>query len=423
MNTLAIIGAQWGDEGKGKITDLLGQKADVVVRFQGGNNAGHTIIVEDEKIVLHQIPSGILHPSSVSVIGHGVVFDPRAFLEELKDVEAKVKVSGDNLKISINATIITSYHRLLDRTREGNTAKKIGTTCKGIGPAYEDKIGRRALKLKDLFNLETIKSKLKLSMEEKEHLFRELYKTDYPSIDQEANELFEIGKKLFQYATDTFSYLEECSDANKKILFEGAQGILLDIDYGSYPYVTSSSTSLAGVFTGAGTASKGVEERLGITKAYITRVGEGPMPTEITEEIGNTIQSIGKEFGATTGRRRRCGWLDLPLLKYSTKASGLTSIALTKLDVLSGLEELKVCYAYEINGKEYDCAYPGLDLAEATPLYKSFNVFNDDFSSENYSAELTDYLNFIEKNLGIDIGIIAFGPERKQIHFRKEYFH
>ena len=423
MNTLAIIGAQWGDEGKGKITDLLGQKADYVVRYQGGNNAGHTIIVGDKKIVLHQIPSGILHPHCVSIIAHGVVFEPEAFLEEVKSIEDSMEVTPEKLKISLNATVITRYHKILDSIREGKGKNKIGTTGKGIGPAYEDKVGRRAIKIKDLFSKEILSKKLQIALEEKEYLLKNLYQVEYPSIEEETQRLYDLGQKIFPFVVDTFSLIDQATNEGKKVLFEGAQGVLLDIDYGSYPYVTSSSTGAAGIYTGAGVTNGVVAEKLGIVKAYTTRVGEGPMPTEIAEEIGDRIQTIGHEFGATTGRKRRCGWLDLPSLKYSVKASSITSIALTKLDVLSGLEELKVCYAYEIDGKEYSCAYPGLDLSHAKPLYKSLKPFKDDFSKENeYAQELSDYISLIEENLGIPVGILAYGPERSQIHFRKDYF-
>jgi adenylosuccinate synthase len=424
MSTLAIIGAQWGDEGKGKITDLLGQKADVVVRYQGGNNAGHTIIFGDNKVILHQIPSGILHQNCVAVIAHGVVFEPEAFFTELEDVKKYTAVTKDNLKISINATVITSYHKLLDSNREGKTKNKIGTTGKGIGPAYEDKIGRRAVKIKDLFDMEVLKRKLALSMEEKEFLFRDVYKIDYPTVEEEAQRLYDFGKNLLEYADDTFSFLDQAERENKNILYEGAQGILLDIDYGSYPYVTSSSTGAAGIHSGAGVASGKIDEKLGIAKAYTTRVGEGPFPTEIEEEIGDTIQRIGHEFGATTGRRRRCGWLDIPLLKYAVKASGLTSIALTKVDVLNGLDQLRVCYAYEYEGKTYDCAYPGLDLAKVKPLFKDLKPFKQEFSqTAEYSVELKEYIDLIEKELGIPVGIMAFGPERDEIKFNQQYFH
>lgn len=424
MSTLAIIGAQWGDEGKGKITDLLGQRADVVVRFQGGNNAGHTIIFGDTKIVLHQVPSGILHGNCVSVIAHGVVFEPEAFLEELARVKEHVEVTPERLKISLNATVITRYHKILDAIREGQAANKIGTTGKGIGPAYEDKVSRRAIKIKDLFDIEVLKKKLAIAMEEKSFLFEHFYKTEIPSLEDEAKRLYDLGQELSPFVDDTFNYIDKAILGGKKVLFEGAQGVLLDIDYGSYPYVTSSSTGAAGIFTGAGVSTGIVDEKLGIVKAYTTRVGEGPMPTEIREQIGDDIQRIGHEFGATTGRRRRCGWLDLPILKYAVKASALTSIALTKLDVLSGLEELKVCYAYDIDGKTYDCAYPGLDLSSAKPLYKSLKPFKEDFKKEGeYGKELSDYIEMIERSIEIPVGIVAFGPERSQIHFLKEYFN
>lgn len=423
MSTLAIIGAQWGDEGKGKITDLLGQKADYVIRFQGGNNAGHTIIVGEHKIVLHQIPSGILHPNCISIIAHGVVFEPEAFMQEVESIKEHVKVTPERLKISLNATVITRYHKILDALREGQGKRKIGTTGKGIGPAYEDKIGRRAVKVKDLFDKEILTQKLNIALEEKASLFENLYKVEYPSVEEEVQRLYEYGQKLSAFVDDTFSLIDKATQSQKKVLFEGAQGVLLDIDYGSYPYVTSSSTGAAGIYTGAGVTNGIVTEKLGIVKAYTTRVGEGPMPTEITEEIGERIQQIGHEFGATTGRKRRCGWLDLPSLKYSVKASSITSIALTKLDVLSGLDELKVCYAYEVGGKEYDCAYPGLDLSHAKPLYKSLSPFKDDFSQDGiYAKELNEYIELIEKSLEIPVGILAYGPERSQIHFRQEYF-
>lgn len=422
MKTLAIIGAQWGDEGKGKITDLLGQKADLVIRFQGGNNAGHTIIVDDSKIVLHQIPSGILHSNCVSVIAHGVVFEPEAFLEELKTVTERIPVTADRLKISLNATVITPYHKILDAVRENKATKKIGTTGKGIGPAYEDKVSRKAVKVKDLLDKEVLKAKLENSLKEKLFLFEKFYEVDFPSIDEVTEKLFALGQELKPYITDTFSYIDQATKEGKKILFEGAQGVLLDIDYGSYPYVTSSSTGAAGIYTGAGVSNGIIDEKIGIVKAYTTRVGEGPMPTEMTGELGDKLQKLGNEFGATTGRRRRCGWLDLPILKYSVKASSITSIALTKLDVLSGFDELKVCYAYKVGDKEYDCAYPGLDLEEATPLYKTLKPFKQDFAESNYVAELNDYISLIESNLEVPVGILAYGPERKQIHFRKDYF-
>ncbi len=422
MKSMAIIGSQWGDEGKGKVTDLLSAKSDVVARYQGGNNAGHTIIVGDKKIVLHLIPSGILHDSCVSVIGHGVVFDPEAFKEELATVEASgIKVDGNRLKVSQNCTVITYYNKLLDGQREAKGPVKIGTTGKGIGPAYEDKVSRKAIKIKDLLDLETLKAKLAANLLEKEVLFKNFYEVEYPSVEEEAQRLYELGKLVAPFVTDTFSFIDKTVQEDKNILFEGAQGVLLDIDYGSYPFVTSSSTSCGGVYTGAGLPGHQVQEVLGITKAYTTRVGEGPFPTELFNELGERIQKIGNEFGATTGRKRRCGWLDLPLLRYAVKASNITSLALTKVDVLSGIEGLQVCYAYEYEGKTIDCAYPGIDLSKVKPLLKPITVFNDDFKTDILSDSLETYIKTIEEFVGVPVGIVAYGPERSEIKFRKEY--
>lgn len=423
MQSLAIIGSQWGDEGKGKITDLLGAKCDVVVRYQGGNNAGHTIIVGEKKIVLHLIPSGVLHSHCTSVIGHGVVFDPEAFMVEMENVSnSGINLTSENLKISSNCSIITYYNKLLDGQREAKGPVKIGTTGKGIGPTYEDKISRKGIKLRDLFDLDILTTKLEANLIEKEALFKNLYKCDYPSAQEEAKRLYELGKKIKPFATDTFSFLDQSIRENKKLLYEGAQGVLLDIDYGSYPFVTSSSTSCGGIYTGAGLPGKSISEVLGITKAYTTRVGEGPFPTELFDEVGEFIQTKGGEFGATTGRKRRCGWLDLPLLKYTVKASNLTSIALTKVDVLSGMDTLKVCYAYEYEGETIDCAYPGIDLSKVKPLYKEMKCFSDDFKSDTLSKELEDYIKEVEQFIEIPVGIIAYGPERSEIKFRKDYF-
>ena len=422
MQSLAIVGAQWGDEGKGKITDLLSKRCDVVVRYQGGNNAGHTIIVSGQKTVLHIIPSGILHPHCVSIIGHGVVVDPHAFNEEFDQISKVCSITPENLKISTNASVITSYHKILDAAREGQGPVKIGTTGKGIGPCYEDKIGRKGIKLRDLSNKNVLFEKLKQSFIEKEILLKELYHSEFPSIEEECDNLYQAGQRILPFLTDTFSYIDHAVQNGKKVLYEGAQGILLDIDYGSYPFVTSSNTSYGGIYTGAGIPGKLIDEVIGITKAYTTRVGTGPFPTELNDEMGKFIQTKGKEIGATTGRDRRCGWLDLPLLKYTVKASQLTSLALTKLDILAGLDSLKVCYAYQYEGSEIDCAYPGIDLEKVTPLYKDLKPFHDDFSSDKLSKELNEYIDIIEKTCQVPIGIMAYGPEREEIQFRKQYF-
>lgn len=421
MQTLAIIGAQWGDEGKGKITDLLAEKCDLVVRYQGGHNAGHTIWVNGQKTVLHVIPSGVLHPHCLSVIGHGVVLEPENFLNELSKIKGVTKVTPENLKLSSTATIITSYHKLLDAARENQGPEKIGTTGKGIGPAYEDKVSRRGIKVKDLLDKDTLVRRLSNGYAEKAILFKHLYQIDIPSIEEEVERLYRYGEMLKPYVTDTFSLIDEKLSQGKRVLYEGAQGILLDIDYGTYPYVTSSSTAGAGIYTGAGIPGKKLEEVIGVAKAYTTRVGEGPFPTELFDDMGTEIQTKGNEFGATTGRKRRCGWLDIPLLRYSVKCSQLTSIALTKLDILSNLSELKVCYAYEVNGKVVDCAYPGINLYNAKPLYKDFTPFKDDFSDGKASKEFEAYMNFIQESLGIPVGIYAYGPDRNQVVFRQKY--
>lgn len=422
MQTLAIIGAQWGDEGKGKITDLLSKKADLVVRYQGGNNAGHTIWVNGTKIVLHLVPSGILHPHCLSVVGHGVVLEPEAFLKEIQNVRAHIPVTGNNLLVSENTAVITSWHKLIDAAREGQGPVKIGTTGKGIGPSYEDKIGRRGVRVKDLLNKDQLHKRLKETADEKIFLLEKKYGITAPTVEAETERLYALGQEMKEFIGDAFGILQDALAKGKKVLYEGAQGALLDVDYGTYPYVTSSSTTVAGVHTGAGTNKGVVNEVLGICKAYTTRVGEGPFPTELFDEVGAYIQKTGSEFGATTGRVRRCGWLDLPLLRYAIQCSSLTSLALTKLDILSGMTVLKVCEAYEYEGQKFTTARPGMDLAKVKPIYRDLRPFTDDFKGDKLSPELNAYIELIEKELKIPVGIAAFGPDREQIKFRKDYF-
>ena len=421
MSSLAIIGLQWGDEGKGKITDLLGQKCDFVVRYQGGNNAGHTIWVKDEKTTLHLLPSGILHPQCTSVIGHGVSFDPQAFLDELAEIKSKgVKVTPEQLKVSENCHVITSYHRLLDTIREQG-ASKIGTTHKGVGPCYEDKIARRGIRAKDLLDKDILQEKISHNIKEKQILFKHLYQVDFPSVKEEVHQLFNLGKSIKPFLCNTYSVLDKGSQQNKKILYEGAQGILLDMDYGTYPYVTSSHTFYGGIYTGAGMPGRRIKEVLGVAKAYTTRVGEGPFPTELNCDWGKQLQTLGKEFGSTTGRQRRCGHLDLPLLKYTVKVSNINSLAITKLDVLSQMDRIKCCVAYEYEGKKIDAPLLGMNLSKVKPLYREFDSFNDDFKSKNFSPQLKNYLKTIEDFLGIPIGIMAYGPNRHQVRFLRDY--
>lgn len=422
MQTLAIIGSQWGDEGKGKITDLLSQRADLVVRYQGGNNAGHTIWVDGKKIVLHLVPSGILHPHCLSVVGHGVVLEPEAFMAEVNRVREHIPVSGKNLLVSENTAVITSWHKLIDAAREGQGPVKIGTTGKGIGPSYEDKIGRRGVRVRDLLNKDQLHKRLRETSDEKIFLLEKKYGITAPTVEQETERLWALGQTMKEFVGDAFGILQDALVRGKKVLYEGAQGTLLDVDYGTYPYVTSSNTTAAGIHTGAGTLNGRVDEVLGITKAYTTRVGEGPFPTELFDDIGKYIQKTGNEIGATTGRIRRCGWLDLPALRYAIQCSSLTSIALTKLDILSGMDVLRVCEGYKVEGKVFTTARPGMDLARVEPVYRDLKPFKDDFQGDKLSAELQAYINLIETELKIPVGIAAYGPDRQQIKFRKDYF-
>ena len=420
--SVVVLGAQWGDEGKGKITDNLSSRCDAVVRFQGGHNAGHTIVAEDKKVVLHAIPSGILRPGCMSIIGHGVVLDPEAFIQELDGLKGVVDVTPHALKISSHCSVIISHNRILDAARESQGSVKIGTTRKGIGPAYEDKIARQGIKLRDLMDKAVLKEKLQQNLVEKQVLLKHLYGVSSPSLSEELERLYQLGRRIAPFLVDTFTLLDQLSEQGKKILFEGAQGVLLDIDYGSYPFVTSSSTSLGGVLTGAGMGSYGVQEVLGVAKAYTTRVGEGPFPTELKGCVGEAIQKKGCEFGATTGRRRRCGWIDLPLLKYAVKASQLTSLALTKVDVLAGLDSIKMCYGYEWAGDIYSCAFPGMDLDSVKPLYRESPAFRDVLVDGNISSELACYIQSIEDFIGIPVGVLSFGSHRNDTKFIRDYF-
>ncbi|MFC4892265.1 adenylosuccinate synthase [Pseudofrancisella aestuarii] len=425
MTNIVIVGAQWGDEGKGKIADTLAEKADFIVRYQGGNNAGHTLVVNGKKTFLHLIPSGVLHPHTKCVIGHGVVVDPLALKEEINRIRnSGIKITKENLFVSESCSIITSYHKILDALRESNGKEKIGTTGKGIGPAYEDKVARKGLKFKHLFDKELLRTRLANSLQEKEILFKDLYKVNYPSLDEEVERLYELGQELKDFAADTFSLIDLATQKGKSIVYEGAQGVLLDVDYGTYPFVTSSNTSVAGVYSGATTAGKEIKHVIGIAKAYTTRVGEGPFPTELFNDTGDFLQKKGGEVGVTTGRTRRCGWLDLPLLKYSAKCSNLTSIALTKVDVLSGMDELKVCIGYKYEGKEIYCAYPGIDLYKVEPIYVDLDPFTLDetVTKENAPNAFRKFVRIIENFIEIPVSAVAYGPSREQILFLEDYF-
>lgn len=417
---LVVIGAQWGDEGKGKITDFLAETADVVVRYQGGNNAGHTVIANDKKYKLHLIPSGILYDEKLCIIGNGVVIDPKALLDEIEYLENEgVKVNPSKLLISDRAHVIMPYHKLIDALSEKQRGSKdIGTTGKGIGPCYTDKHERTGIRICDLLNKEVFAEKLKTNLENKNRLISEIYGNEKLSFDEIYNSYLQYAERLRSFITDTSYILYEKIKENKRVLFEGAQGTLLDIDYGTYPYVTSSHPISGGVCIGAGVGPTMIDRVVGVCKAYTTRVGKGPFPTELFDEIGELIREKGFEYGTTTGRARRCGWLDLVILKYAVRISGLTSIAITKIDTLAGIDKIKVCTGYELDGKVIDYFPASLeDLARCKPIYKEFDGWDDSIQNaktyEDLPQNAKEYLKFIEDFTGVRISIVSVGPERE----------
>ena len=419
MSNKIVVGTQWGDEGKGKVTDMLATTADVVVRFGGGNNAGHTVIVGDDKFELHIIPSGILYEEKTCVIGNGVVIDPVALVEEMKGLE-KRGLSLDNLYISETAHVIMPYHRLLDGLEEKRKGDdKIGTTGKGIGPTYTDKAARKGIRVIDLLDEERFRKKLKQVLEYKNLLLEKIYDEEPFSIDEIIEEYRESIEKIRSHVTNTSLLLDEAVKDNKKIFFEGAQGTLLDIDYGTYPFVTSSNPTAGGVCTGTGVGPVQVDDVIGVAKAYITRVGEGPFPTELDGEVGQELREKGNEFGVTTGRPRRCGWLDIPVLKHAVRVNGLTEIVLTKLDILSEFDEIKVCTAYK-NGDEILEEFPAdfEKLEDYEPVYESFAGWDEDISTvreyDNLPENAKNYIEKIEEMVDTPISIIGVGPAREE---------
>ncbi|SHE51067.1 MULTISPECIES: adenylosuccinate synthase [Caloramator] len=421
MSALVVIGAQWGDEGKGKITDFLAEGADVVVRYQGGNNAGHTVEVLDKKYKLHLIPSGILYDTKLCVIGNGVVIDPMAFFEELNYLEGEgVNVSPEKLVVSDRAHVIMPYHKILDKLSEQKRGSKdIGTTGKGIGPCYTDKHERTGIRICDLLNKETLKEKLELNIAAKNKIIKEIYGGEELNFNEVYSKYVEYGERLRPYVKDTSVILYDAIKANKKVLFEGAQGTLLDIDYGTYPYVTSSHPISGGVCIGAGIGPTMVSNAIGVCKAYTTRVGKGPFPTELFDEMGDYIREKGFEYGTTTGRARRCGWLDLVILKYAVRISGLTSLAITKLDTLANIDKIKVCVGYELDGNVIDYFPASLDdLDRCKPIYKEFDGWDSSVEKAKTFDDLHEnakkYLRFIEEYTDTRVSIVSVGPNRSQ---------
>lgn len=414
MPAVIIVGSQWGDEGKGKFVDYFAKNTDAVVRFQGGANAGHTLIVNGKKIVLHLIPSGILHDKTQCFIGSGVVIDVFELQQEMEMVKtAGYSISPDRFKIAGQSTLVLPFHKELDAARESKY--KIGTTKRGIGPAYEDRASRRALLFQDLFSPK-LKERLQLLAEEKNSLFEHLYKIPKINVDELYTKLMTAAEYFKPYLMDNMSdVLNTWAKQNKNLLFEGAQGTLLDIMHGSYPFVTSSSTISTSACLSTGLAPQNVTKVVGIAKAYCTRVGEGPFPTELINEVGEKLRAEGAEFGATTGRPRRCGWLDLVALKYSVRVNGITSIVLTKLDVLNNFDTIKICTGYKVDGKITE-TFSTSDSLKVEPVYKELKGWNSRINDCRKLADLPqearDYVKFIEDAVGVPIDVVSVGPDR-----------
>ncbi|MGG7179220.1 adenylosuccinate synthase [Clostridium paraputrificum] len=421
MSAFIVLGAQWGDEGKGKMTDYLAEEADVVVRFQGGNNAGHTVEVGDRQYKLHLIPSGILYDDKLNVIGNGVVVDPKALFEEIGYLEKEgVKVTPDKLIISDRAHLIMPYHRVLDKLKEKARGKNdIGTTGKGIGPCYTDKFERCGIRVCDLMHEEVFEEKLRENVAMKNDYITKVLNGEPLDVEEILSDYKNFANKLRPFVKDTSVQVYDAIKADKDVLFEGAQGMLLDIDHGTYPYVTSSNTTAGGVSNGVGIGPNLITNAVGITKAYTTRVGKGPFPTELNDETGEWIREKGHEYGVTTGRSRRCGWLDLVIVKSTVRVCGLTSLAVTKIDTLAGLEKIKVCVGYKFDDKIIDYFPASLeDLAKCEPVYEEFDGWDESVadarSYEELPANAKKYLERIAEFTGTKISIVSVGPKRDQ---------
>ncbi len=418
MKNVAVIGSQWGDEGKGKIVDWLSSEADIVVRFQGGHNAGHTLVIDGVTYKLRLLPSGIVRKDKISIIGNGVVVDPWALLEEIKEIKLKgVEINQNNLIVSEATNLILPFHREMDEIREDTAGKaKIGTTRRGIGPAYEDKVGRRSIRLMDLTSEKNLDHRLEIVLEHHNAIRKGLGKETFKK-DQLKQDLLNIAPEILKYSQPVWKKIDEFKLQGKKILFEGAQGILLDVDHGTYPFVTSSNTVASAAATGSGCGPNSINYVLGITKAYTTRVGEGPFPTELKDEIGEKIGTIGKEFGTVTSRKRRCGWFDGVLVRQTIKISGIDGIALTKLDVLDSLDEIKICIAYEVDGKRLDYLPAAVDdQFKVKPIYKTFKGWNCSTKGIKKFEDLPDnaknYIKELEKFIETKVASISTSPER-----------
>ena len=419
MTSVVVVGTQWGDEGKGKITDFLSQDAEVIARYQGGDNAGHTIVIDGKKFKLHLIPSGIFFPEKISVIGNGVVVNPKSLVKELEYLHAE-GVSTDSLRVSDRAHVILPYHIKLDQLQEAAKGdNKIGTTNKGIGPAYMDKAARVGIRIADLLDKEVFAERLKTNLAEKNRLFTKMYGSEGLSFDDIFEEYYAYGQQIKQYVTDTSVILNDALDAGKRVLFEGAQGVMLDIDQGTYPFVTSSNPVAGGVTIGSGVGPSKINKVVGVCKAYTSRVGDGPFPTELSDEVGERIREVGHEYGTTTGRPRRVGWFDSVVMRHSRRVSGITNLSLNCIDVLSGLDTVKICVAYDLDGKRIDYYPASLEqLKRCKPIYEELPGWEVDITGCRSLDELPEnarnYVRRVGELVGVRISTFSVGPDREQ---------
>jgi len=419
MPAIVLLGAQWGDEGKGKATDLLGDRVDYVVRYQGGNNAGHTVVIGDQKYALHLLPSGILSPNVIPVIGNGVVIDPAVLLTEIKGLNER-GIDTSKLKISTNAHLITPYHRTIDKVSERFLGKsKIGTTGRGIGPAYADKINRIGIRVQDLFDPSILKQKIEAALHDKNQILIKVFNRKGITVDEVLDEYLGYAQILKPYVVDTALLLDQALKSGKNVLLEGSQGTLLDVDHGTYPFVTSSNPTAGGASTGSGIGPTKITRVIGILKAYTTRVGSGPFPTELFDADGEALRKIGGEVGVTTGRNRRCGWFDAPIARYAVRVNGLTDFFLTKLDVLTGWEKIPVCVAYEVDGvRVEELPASQTDFHHAKPIYEYLPGWKENISKAKSVDDLPnnarEYVKFLEKVSGAPISAIGVGPGRDE---------
>ncbi|MBB6454446.1 adenylosuccinate synthase [Salirhabdus euzebyi] len=427
MTTAVVVGTQWGDEGKGKITDFLSQKAHIVARYQGGNNAGHTIKFGGDTYKLHLIPSGIFYQDKICVMGNGMVINPKALLDEIKYLKER-NIAVDHLKISNRAHVILPYHQKLDELQEAFKGEnKIGTTKKGIGPAYTDKASRMGIRMADLLDKELFHEKLTQNVNEKNMWFEKIYESEPMAVDEIFEEYYQYGQQLASFVCDTSVILDDAIQEGNHILFEGAQGVLLDIDQGTYPYVTSSNPTAGGVTVGAGIGPSKIDRVMGVSKAYTTRVGDGPFPTELMNDIGDQIREVGREYGTTTGRPRRVGWFDAVVVKHSRRVSGITDLSLNSLDVLTGIDTLKICVGYEYNGQIIDEYPANLNvLAKCKPVYEELKGWSENITSAKSLEDLPDntrhYIKRVSELTGIPVSIFSVGPDRTQTNVLSDIY-